>query len=153
MIITFCGHSDFRASKESEKKLIAFLEKTVGNATADMYLGGYGEFDSFAYSCCKKYQESHKGIALIFVTPYMTLEYQKNHLNFIKDQYDQILYPEIEDKPLKFAITYRNQWMVEKSDAVVCAIYRTVGGAYKTYKYAKRKKKAIYNLTDTDIVG
>ena len=147
MIVTFFGHSDFRATKEYEEKLLAFLEEKVGDRGADMYLGGYGEFDSFAYSCCKKYKETHKGISLIFVTPYITLQYQRNHLDLIKDNYDLIIYPEIEGKPLKYAITYRNRWMVERSDALVCGIDHSWGGAYKAYKYAKNKKRLIFNLT------
>ena len=45
MIITFCGHDQFRKTAEHEQKLLAFLEKTVGDQPAEMYLGGYGEFD------------------------------------------------------------------------------------------------------------
>ena len=45
MIITFCGHAQFRKTAEHEQKLLAFLKKTVGDQPAEMYLGGYGEFD------------------------------------------------------------------------------------------------------------
>ena len=77
----------------------------------------------------------------IFVTPYITLQYRKNHLDFIKGNYDLIIYPEIEGKPLKYAITYRNRWMVERSDALICGIDHSWGGAYKAYKYAKKQEK------------
>lgn len=146
MIITFCGHSRFFGLKEYEQKLLDFLLEKVGDTPADMYLGGYGDFDNFAYSCCKKYKETHKNVSLIFITPYMTEEYQKKHLEYIKTVYDEIIYPEIENKPLKFAISYRNKWMVEKADFVVCGINHSTGGAYQTYLYAKRKKKEIFNV-------
>ena len=77
MIITFCGHAQFRKSGEYEQKILGFLEETVGDQPAEMYLGGYGEFDNFAYDCCKKYKETHPKVSLIFVTPYLTVEYQK----------------------------------------------------------------------------
>lgn len=146
MIITFCGHAQFQRTPEYEQEVWNFLEEKVGSQPADIYLGGYGEFDSFAYDCCKKYQKSHPYISLVFVTPYLTAEYQRNHLEDLKKRYDSILYPEIEDKPLKFAITYRNKYMVEKADYVIAYIDHDWGGAYTTYKHAKRKNKPILNL-------
>ena len=151
MIITFCGHSQFTRTAEYEQKILAFLEEKVGNKPADFYLGGYGSFDAFAYDCCKKYKATHPDASLIFITPYMTVEYQKNHLDYQKKRYDDIIYPEIEDKPPRFAITYRNRWMVEQSDYVICGITHDWGGAFKTYQYAKRKKKHIYNVTGKEI--
>lgn len=147
MIVTFCGHAQFVRTQEYEKEIFAFLEQKVGNGRADFYLGGYGEFDLFAYDCCKKYKENHPNVSLIFITPYITVEYQRNYLENRKEQYDGIIYPEIERRPLRYAITYRNKWMVEKADYVICGILRDWGGAYQTYQYAKRKKKYIFNIT------
>lgn len=148
MIITFCGHAKFQRTDEYEQKMLAFLAEKVGNKSADMYLGGYGDFDNFAYDCCKKYKETHPNISLIFITPYLTVEYQQKHLEYQKKRYDEIIYQAIEDKPLKFAITYRNKWMVEKADYIICGITHDWGGAYKTYQYAKRKKRHIFNVVD-----
>ena len=61
-------------------------------------------------------------------------------------RYDAILYPEIEDKPLRFAITYRNKYMVERADYVIAYIDHDWGGAYTAYKHAIRKNKSIFNL-------
>ena len=148
MIITFCGHRSFVGSEEYEKKILALLEKTVGDNPADMFLGGYGGFDSFAYEVCKKYKASHPSVSLIFVTPYITEQYQKNHLEFIKNMYDSIIYPEIENKPKRFAVFYRNRYMVEKADIVIACVSNTWGGAYTTYKYAVSKQKRIFNITN-----
>ena len=146
MIVTFCGHAHFSKSEEYEQKILSFLEEKVGDQPADMYLGGYGDFDSFAYDCCKKYKETHPNVLLLFITPYMTVEYQQNHLEYQKTRYDDIIYPEIEDKLPRFAISYRNKWMVEKADYVVAYVDHDWGGAYTTYKHAKRKGKFIFNL-------
>mgnify|MGYP003426151204 FL=1 len=146
MIVTFFFFSHFSKSEEYEQQILAFLEEKVGDQPADMYLGGYGSFDSFAYDCCKKYKETHPNISLVFVTPYLSIDYQKNHLEYQKARYDSILYPEIEDKPKRYAITYRNKYMVEKADYVVAYVSHDWGGAYTTYKHAKRKGKEIFNL-------
>lgn len=151
MIVTFCGHAQFHKTEEYEQKILAFLEEKIGDQSADMYLGGYGGFDGFAYDCCKKYKETHPNISLVFVTPYLTIEYQKNHLDYQKTRYDSILYPEIENKPKRYAITYRNRYMVEKADFVVAYITHDWGGAYKTYQYAKRKKKSIFNISGEEL--
>lgn len=144
MIITFCGHAQFQRSEECEKKLLTFLEEKVGDSSADIYLGGYGNFDAFAYGCCKKYQESHPNISLVFVTPYLS----NNHLQYQKDIYDAVLYPKIENKPLRYAITYRNRYMVEKADYIIAYVSHDWGGAYATYKHAQRKGKKIFNLAN-----
>lgn len=150
MVVTFLGHANFIGTKESEEKILAFLEEVVGDNSADMYLGGYGGFDEFSFECCKKYKESHRNISLVFVTPYITIEYQRNHLEYAKTRYDSIIYPEIEDKPKRFAIVYRNKYMVEMADYIVAYVSHCWGGAYSTYNYAKRKGKKIVNLANFD---
>ena len=127
------------------------MEKKIGDRPADMYLGGYGNFDSLAYGCCKKYQKTHPNVSLVFVTPYLTETYKKNHLEYEKNKYDLILYPEIEEKPLRYAIIYRNRWMVQKADIVVCGIDHGWGGAYRAYQYAKKKEKTLFNVTGKNI--
>jgi len=148
MIVTFCGHSKIRICKDTEQKMLAFLEEKVGSSPVDMFLGNYGKFDNFAYECCKKYKEAHPNVSLVFVTPYLTIEYQRNHLKYLQKMYDSIIYPEIESKPKRFAITYRNRYMIEKADYVVAYIDHNWGGSYATYKYAKSKGKEIFNLVD-----
>jgi len=139
MVITFFGHAQIVKSSEIKKALMEILEKQVGDNTAEMLLGGYGDFDELAYTCCKEYKQTHPNVSLLYVTPYLT-----NASPSVK--YDAIIYPEIEDKPLKFAITYRNRWMVDRADAVIAFVNRKQGGAYKTFAYAKRKGKTVINL-------
>lgn len=149
MIVTFFGHADFRESEKHRKKVLNFLEEKIGEKTADIYLGGYGNFDNFAYNCCYQYKKSHPNTSLFFITPYITFEYQKSRLNIEKYRYDGIIYPEIESKPLKFAISYRNKWMVLHADIIVAYVNRHRGGAYSALTYAKRLKKEIFNLATT----
>lgn len=124
------------------------MENEVGDSPAQMYLGGYGEFDEFSYRCCKKYKEAHPNITLIFVTLYLTLEYQVNHLSNLSEKYDSILYPQIEDKPLRFAIVYRNRYMVDAADLVIAFVSHSTGGAYATLKYAEKKRKRVFNIAE-----
>ena len=150
MTVAFCGHADFYGTGEQEERILDFLGEKIGDQAADLYLGGYGGFDSFAYVCCKKYKEHHPNVSLVFVTSYMTQEYQRKHLTDMQSKYDEILYPALENKPRRFAISYRNQYMMEKADFVIAYVDHDWGGAYTTYRYAKRKRKVIFNLADFD---
>ena len=142
MIITFCGHSDYSGNEEDERKILDLLERKIGNEAAEIFLGGYGGFDEFAYRCCKKYKKDHSSVSLVFVTPYIKgLTLEKN-----KKKYDLIIYPELEKIPPRFAISHRNRYMVERADIVVAMIEHCYGGAYNTYKYAERKGKEIFLL-------
>lgn len=148
MVVAFCGHSNFKKTEEYERDILAFLEEKVGDMTVELYLGGYGDFDDFSYDCCKKYKAMHPSALLVFVTPYITVEYQKNHLEYQRSRYDLILYPDIENVPKRLAILYRNRYMIDKADYVIAYVKYDWGGAYQTYKYAKRKGKVIFNLAE-----
>ncbi len=148
VIVTFCGHANFKGTKELENKILSILESLIGDNAAAFYLGGYGEFDIFAYYCCVKYKETHPKVSIVFVTPYLSLEYQKNHLSCKKEKYDYIVYAETEAIPPKFAIIYRNKYMIEKANFVIAYVNHNWGGAYKTLLYAKRKGKVIFNLAE-----
>ena len=145
MIVAFFGHRNFVGTREHKGKIFSELGKFAADEIR-LYFGGYGGFDAFAYSCCKEYKLMHKGISLIYVTPYITVEYQKNVLSQIKSGYDGIIYPEIERAPLKYAISYRNRWIAERADIIISAVDRCYGGAYQACAYAKRKGKRIINI-------
>ncbi len=144
MIITFCGHSTFFKTEDLEKQLLSILQNQVGSNHVDFYLGGYGSFDSFARECCRKFQTEHPQARLVYVTPYHEIDKLTLKL------YDESVYPPIEDHPIRFAISYRNKWMVESADLVIAYVNHSSGGAYKTYQHAKRKKKPIINLGKLD---
>ena len=60
--------------------------------------------------------------------------------------YTHTLLPDgIEKKPRRFAISYRNRWMVEHSDYVIAyVLYR--GGAMQFVELAQQKGKTVLNL-------
>ena len=151
MIITFCGHSNYVGSEEDKVKILSILEEIAGNTPTELYLGGYGGFDCFARNCGEIYQTTHPSVRLLLITPYITLEHQKNHLKYDSELYDEIIYPPLERYPKRFAISHRNRWMVERADYLICYVTHSFGGAYQTYSYAARKRKPIYNISLKDI--
>lgn len=145
MIITFCGHSNFRAEQDDESRLLNLLEEISKGQQLDFYLGGYGNFDYFAKDCAKKFKEKHPDARVIFVTPYLN-KWLNDRKDYFEKEYDEILYPEIESVPLKFAISKRNEWMVNNADYVIGYVSTHYGGAYNTLLYAHKHKKPYTNL-------
>ena len=145
MVITFCGHSNYKFEIDDEIKLLNILEELSTKERIDFYLGGYGNFDSFAKNCAKKFKENHPDSKLIFITPYLNKWLEERKANLEKE-YDDIIYPALERVPLKFAISKRNEWMVRQSNIVICYVSAHHGGAYKTLLYAHKHKKTYINL-------
>ena len=147
MVVSFFGHRDYPKERVSrdEPILLRLLEDTFGDNEVEFFLGGYGNFDAFAYNCCKKYHETHSNAKLIFVTPYITKSYGEG-LELIRDKYDEIIFAEIENSPPKYAISHRNNWIVDKSDYVIAYVSLSFGGAYSAFARARRKKKLLYNF-------
>ena len=68
------------------------------------------------------------------------LERKKNEY----DSFTNTVYPEgIETVPKRFAISWRNKWMLKESDYVVTYITHTWRGAAQFAESAKRQKNVI----------
>ena len=145
MVITFCGHSNFISEQGDESRLLSLLEEISKGQQIDFYLGGYGNFDHFAKECAKKFKEKHPSSRVIFITPYLNNALYERK-DYFEKEYDEIIYPEIESVPLKFAISKRNEWMVKQADYVIGYVCTHYGGAYKTLLYAHKHKKPYTNL-------
>ena len=145
MRICFFGHADYNYSLETKDSLTLILKDYTEKFDCEFLFGGYGRFDDLAYSCVKELCSQNR-ISAVFVTPYITESYLKNQIEYHKNKYDEVVYPEIEKVPLKFAISARNKWMVEQSDLVITYVNKNYGGAYSALKYARNKGKTIINL-------
>ncbi|MBQ6600933.1 MAG: hypothetical protein IIX36_04760, partial [Clostridia bacterium] len=63
------------------------------------------------------------------------------------DDFTNTLLPEgIESVPKRFAISYRNKWMIGQSDIVVTYVARTYGGAWQFKVLAERQGKTVIEL-------
>ena len=147
MIVAFSGHSQYIRNPLDEKRVLEILEQRVGNMPCDFFLGEYGKFDGFAYDCAKKMKEKNTQCRLVFVTPYLPVERSNYALQHGK-RFDCILFPEIERVPRKYAILYRNRYIVDNADILIAYVTHKYGGAYKMYQYARRKNKEIYNIAE-----
>ena len=147
MVISFFGHADFCEQKDYHDSLYDLVLSLCKNQNSvELFFGGYGNFDSFCYNVCAEIKKIKGSVTLSYVTPYLGSYLEKR--TYLQKRYDQIVYPEIENAPKRLAIIKRNEWMINKSDLVICYVNRSFGGAFYSLRYAKRKKKKIFNLVD-----
>ena len=106
------------------------------------YVGNNGLYDSMVISVLNELKENYKQISFFVDLAYLPKEKEEVQL------YETIYPAGIELVPPKFAISYRNKWMVENSDYVVTYIKRPQGGAAQFYELALRKNKKVINLPD-----
>ena len=139
MIVTFCGHSTVSNSAAVAASLKSVIEELIAEGATEFYLGGYGEFDSLAARAVRDAKKLHPEVRSTLVIPYMDRD-------FNTDFYDESVYPPLESVPRRFAISKRNEWMVDQSDIVVSGVTHDWGGAATTLKYATRKKKRIISV-------
>ncbi len=139
MIVTFCGHKEIHDKEKVTKWLEEICIKLIKEGANQFYLGGYGNFDRLAHSILLKHKTNQ--IKIYLIIPYL-------NSNISSDNYDGTIYPELEKTPFRFAISKRNQWMVESSDCLVAYVVHSYGGANNTLIYAKRKNKNIYSYSD-----
>lgn len=145
MIISMFGHATFLPNEDDEKRVISIIEKISNQSKVIFYLGGYGSFDSFALNCAQKYKNIYPQSKIYFITPYLG-KWIDNRRKLYQGLYDEVIYPNLENVPPKFAIVKRNQWMIKNSDYVICYVSVGFGGAYQSMLYAQKQNKPYLNL-------
>ena len=145
MICTFFGHRDTPPEiKTLLRQVISDLIEKQG--VNRFYVGNQGNFDTMARSLLAEFEQSH-GISYEIVLAYLPRQEDP-----LRDT-DHTLLPEgIENVPPRFAIEYRNKWMIAHSDIVITYVTRSFGGAAKFKEMAQKKKRTVIELQDSQKV-
>lgn len=140
-VCTFFGH---RECPESLKPvLLTILENLILEQGADLfYVGNQGQFDAYVRSTLRVLVIKYPHIRYSVVLAYMP-----GSTNKYEDYSDTILPEGIEAVPPKFAISWRNNWMLRKADIVVTYITHTWGGASQFSNKAQKAGKQVINLS------
>ena len=145
-ICTFFGHCQCPSSIKPNLKnvLINLIEHQEVNV---FYVGNQGSFDDMVYSVLRELSQQYSHITYAVVLAYLPPE-SKGELSQSQD-YADTMYPEgIETVPKRFAIDWRNRWMLKQADYVVTYITHSWGGAAKYEQLARKHEKIIYNLSN-----
>ena len=144
MNCTFFGHGD--SPLYLIGKLEKVLEELIVNENADrFYVGNHGNFDFYAYNVLKKLQKDYSHICINVVLAYMPSVKEQNNYY---DHSDSILPDSIENVPKRYAISYRNKWMIENSDCVITYVTKSSGGAAQFAHLASKSGKMCINLAE-----
>ena len=145
MTCTFFGHKDTPGSvKDKLREAIINLIELSG---VDMfYVGTHGSFDRMAASILQELTGIYPNIDYRIVLAYLPNNKNKDDLvNLEKTEF-----PEgIETAPKRFAIDFRNRWMLMRADTVVAYVSHDWGGAAKFVQLAERKQLPVLNLFNT----
>ena len=139
MVCTFFGHKD--TPKEIEPTLRSTLIELIENKNVSVfYVGNNGNFDTMVRCQLEDLSQTYP-ITYSVVLAYLPIE---------KNKYDNLtntIYPEgLETVPKRFAISWRNKWMIQQSDVVVTYVTHNFGGAWQFKGMAERLNKHVINL-------
>lgn len=138
MVCAFFGHRDAPSEiRDRIKETVIDLIEESG--VTKFYVGNNGNFDRMALSVLKELGGMYPQIAYYVVYAYLP---EKG-----VEDFEHTIYPEgIENVPKRFAIDYRNRWIVGRADIVVAYVGRSFGGAAKFVDMAERQGKDVINL-------
>lgn len=145
MTCTFFGHRDCPDS--IKPKLRHTLVDLISNHGADMfYVGNQGRFDALVRSVLRELKTEYPHIEYAVVLAHMPRQRTKY------DDYSDTMLPEgIESVHPRYAISWRNNWMLKRSDYVVTYITHSWGGAAKYAKEANIRGRIVVKLNDDEV--
>ncbi len=136
---TFLGHRD--CPEDMEPKLReALIDLIVHHGVEMFYVGHQGRFDAMARQILGELQREHpiRYAVVLAYLPGKQTEY---------DDFADTMVPEgIEAVHPRYAISWRNNWMLQRSDYVVTYITHTWGGAAQLAQPARKQGKTLICL-------
>ena len=137
---TFFGHRD---CPETIKPKIreAVIDLIENHGVPMFYVGNQGNFDRLVRSVLKEVTTAYPGVGYTVILAYMPSAKTR-----VDDFSDTMLPDGIEKIPKRFAIPWRNKWMIDRADYVLTYVTRPFGGAAQFSALAKSKGKIIYGI-------
>ncbi len=141
MICTFFGH------KDASNNIITHIKEVIidlieNKGVKDFYVGNHGNFDAYVRTVLCELQEKYPDINYTVVLAYLP----KKEAFETEKEYNTIYPEQVAMGPAKFAISRRNEYMLNKSDYVVTFVHRIYGGAKQYKEKAERKGKIVINI-------
>ena len=141
MVCCFFGHKN--VTSNLTECLLPILNELITEGVDSFLVGNQGSFDGIVLHTLRLLKEKHPHITYHIVLAYMPGAKQEY------SSYDpmETLYPEgLESVHPRFAISWRNKWMIQEADVVVTYITHSWGGAAQFAELAERKKKRVINI-------
>ena len=141
MTVTFFGHKD--TPKEIEPTIRATLVDLIENHGAtEFYVGNNGNFDTMVRCQLENLSQTYP------ITYSVVLAYLPTKKSEYDDYTNTILPEGIETVPKRFAISWRNKWMIQQSDVIVTYVTHSFGGAAQFKEMAEKQGKTVIELSE-----
>jgi len=139
---TFFGHRDSPTDiKDILFKTIELL--ITRNGVEIFFVGNNGSFDRIVLNTLKELKGKYPHIKYFVVLAYLSKH----------SAYEDSIFPDgIEFIPKRFAINFRNNYMLSKSDYVITYTVCNVGGAVKFENMARKQNKTVINIASCSLV-
>ena len=139
-VCTFFGHRD--CPEMIKPYLREVLTDLIINQEVDtFYMGNQRRFDGIVRCILRELEQVYPEIHYAVV-----LAYLPGKKNEYEDFCDTIFAEGIEAVHPRYAVEWRNRWMLQRADFVVTYIAHPWGGAAKFAEKAKREGKTVINL-------
>lgn len=151
MFCAFFGHRDY--SPENFDCLLKMLEKLIlYDGVEGFYVGNKGGFDRSVHLALKKMKSKYPYVKMFLVLDtaespnYKVMSMEKSEYEQCIKNFELIVPEGIENVPKRYAMSYRNNWMIKECDIAV--VYYLYSGT-NTQKYVDellRKGKSVVNI-------
>lgn len=148
--VSFFGHRTVENFQRAEIEVDSIIQTLLREKEyVDFLVGRNGDFDQIVSSAIHRAKRMVRSdnSSLVWVMPYPMIEYERN-ADYYNDYYDSVEVCDYSQSVhYKSAYQKRNRSMVDRSDLALFWIEHPYGGAYQTYRYAKKKEVRCLNIS------
>ena len=140
MVCTFFGHKD--APSSIKMRLEEIIEALINEGVKNYYVGNNGNFDFYVQGVLENIVKKHNDIRFSVVLSTI-------NETAIRTKQKYTVFPEgLENALPKFAISKRNDWMINNSQIVITYVRHNFSNSHKWLEKAKKKGLRVINLGD-----
>ncbi len=141
-VCTFFGHHDCPST--IRPALRTTLIDLIEHSGVDIFfVGNHGAFDAIVRSVLSELKQIYPHIRYTIVLAYLPLKSSRLE----RDDYANTMLPEgIENVPKRFAIVWRNKWMLHQAEYVVAYAVHSIGRSSQFVEMAVRQGKVIVRI-------
>jgi len=138
---TFFGHHDCPRAIKTDLRA-ALVELIEQHDTDTFYVGNQGAFDEMVRGVLFELKQRYPHIRYTIVLAYMP-----PNRSIAKTEDANSMLPEgIEMQPKRFAIVWRNRWMLQRAEYVVAYVEHSFGGAARFVELAEKQGKTVIHI-------
>ncbi len=135
-VCTFFGHRDCPETVKASLRN-AIIELITVRSVDAFYVGNQGQFDFFVKCVLRELVQQYPHIHYTVVLAYLPGSHNSG-------DYSDTMFPEgLETVHPRYAISRRNDWMLDRADYVIAYVTHSWGGAAKYVAKATRQRKTV----------